>query len=229
MAYILCLETATAVCSVAIFNDNAILSLAESEKTYAHASEITLLIKKALEDSNLSMDQIEAVAVGEGPGSYTGLRVGISTAKGICFAKDIPLIGLSTLKGLAAGTALQYPPGEKVLFCPMIDARRMEVYLAIYDHQFEEVLPPCPQILDENSFKSYFTEGYTLYFSGDGSDKFEKICSSSNAVFTKIRSSAAYFNKISHTKFEQKYYSELIYFSPRYLKDPHITIPKKLI
>ena len=111
----------------------------------------------------------------------------------------------------------------------MIDARRMEVYLAIYDHQFKEILAPCAQILDENSFSAYLKKGYKLVFSGDGSEKFAKICQHPNAIFSKINCSAAHFNKISQAKFEQKYYSELIYFSPRYLKDPHITTPKKLV
>ena len=230
MANLLCLETATETCSVAIFDDQNLLGFAQSQEPYNHAAQITLLIDECLQSARMTLDEIEGIIVSEGPGSYTGLRVGVSAAKGLCFTRNLPLIAVDTLKALAYGSMLEHSNQiAKRLFCPMIDARRKEVYTGLYDNNLENLMPPQALILSEKSFESFFNLGYQIVFSGNGCLKFKEICPFEEAIFSQVRSSAKHFIKISHLKFAKKHYSDLIYFSPKYIKAPHITTAKKLI
>ena len=156
---ILCLETSTDVCSVAICQNGQLLSCVEQVNTQNHAEEITLMINKSLKEAKISLQELSAVAVSAGPGSYTGLRIGVNTAKGLCFALEIPLIGLSSLEILA--NCVENCEGGSIIM-PMIDARRMEVYMATYDHQYGLLSPTEAVIIDENFIKKYENRNFML-------------------------------------------------------------------
>lgn len=224
MAYILCLETATTVCSVALCQNGKVVSIRETHEKNSHSSYITLFIEKALADSGISLNSIDAVAVSKGPGSYTGLRIGASTAKGLCHALDIPLIAISTLKAMAYGMKNRYTASNrknltKTLFCPMIDARRMEVYSALFDHEINEVVPVGARIID-NSFLHNQLKTHPVVFGGDGADKCRNIITHQNAFFLNDFSlSASFISELSYQKFKQKDFEDVAYFEPYYLKD----------
>ena len=220
MAYILCLETATEICSVALLNNNVLIGLQESHEGNSHASQITLLIDKLLHDAKVEYKQLGAIAVSKGPGSYTGLRVGVSTAKGLCYALNIPLIAINTLESLAHNFILtsnfQLPTSN--FFCPMLDARRMEVYCAVFDEQMNDVKKTEAKIIDENSFNDLL-ESSSVYFFGSGSEKC-KIITHPNAVFIDdVKCSAASMLHLAFEKFEKKDFEDVAYFEPFYLKD----------
>src|SRR6476661_4332435 len=148
MALILLLETATSVCSVAVAEDGKLLAIHEESEKNIHATHLTLFIENVMQQAGRSLSDLDAIAVSMGPGSYTGLRIGVSTAKGLCYAMDKPLIGINTLESMAAVIA----NSSTSLYVPMIDARRMEVYTAVYDADLKEILPTQAMILDEQSF-----------------------------------------------------------------------------
>ena len=159
MSLILCIETATPVCSVALSKNGEILSLKETARKNSHSEVVTLFIDDLLRENKIQYTDLNAVAVSKGPGSYTGLRIGVSTAKGLCYALDIPLIAINTLRSMAYDMAEIYlkerKASENILFCPMIDARRMEVYSAIYNKDNNEVRETKAEIIDKNSFSEY--------------------------------------------------------------------------
>ena len=227
MSLILNIETATELCSIAIHENGRLRVLKEASKQYSHASEITLLIEACISELNISMKDLDAVAVSKGPGSYTGLRIGISTAKGICYALDKPLIGINTLQSLAwAATE------EKVdtLYCSMIDARRMEVSAAIFDSSNQLIRELNSYILEENSFAEYFSKKQKIVFCGNGSLKFKTLMKNQKyAIFKNIQCSAAHFVTLANTAFEKKEYEDLAYSAPLYFKAANITVPKKII
>ncbi|MCK8522421.1 tRNA (adenosine(37)-N6)-threonylcarbamoyltransferase complex dimerization subunit type 1 TsaB [Aquimarina sp. D1M17] len=216
MAYILCIETSTTNCSVALaLHGKVIASLEDYDTKYSHAERLHVYIDRVIKEGGIRIDQLSAVAVSKGPGSYTGLRIGVSTAKGLCYALDIPLISVSTLKSLA----LQVDAEEKEFIVPMLDARRMEVYAAVFSSTNQEVREIKAEILDELSFSEYL-EKAKVYFVGNGVDKFSAICDVKNAVFVKNKlPSSLEMAELSYAKFVKKEFEDTSYFEPYYLKD----------
>ena len=223
MTHILNIETSTKNCSVSIAKNGALISLKEiNNGGYSHAEMLHPLIKEALLESKLTINQIDAIAVGKGPGSYTGLRIGVSAAKGLCFANDIPLISINSLKILAHTI-----PIDKGNIIPMIDARRMEVYSAIYDESFTLIRETKAEIIDKSSFIDEL-QNHTVYFLGDGTEKCQEIILHKNAVFIKDAfPSAKEMVKLSYEKHKVNNTENLAYFEPFYLKNFIATQEKK--
>lgn len=223
MALILNLETATTVCSVSLAKDGQLIALKELNADYTHAENLTLFIEDVLKQANIKLADIDAVAVSKGPGSYTGLRIGVSTAKGLCYSLDKPLISVNTLQHLASSvisntSSIIQHPGS--LFCPMIDARRMEVYCAFYDHTGKEIKPTAAEIIEENSFFDLLKD-HTVYFFGDGASKCKEVLSqNTNAIFlSEIVPSAKDMIAFSEKAFNEDQFEDVAYFEPFYLKD----------
>ncbi len=225
---ILHLETATDICSVAISTETELLSLKETNEPFIHSRKITILIHEALKESNLRLADLNAIALSRGPGSYTGLRVGASTAKGICYALNKPLIAVDTLMALA-NTAIKKHKNSQALYCSMIDARRKEVYMALYNESKEVIEDVQNKILDENSFRNYFEEGQEIIFTGNGSKKASSIFNSSKAIFFEGECSAETLIEIAVEAYKEKRFVDPVYFEPLYYKTPNITTPKKLL
>jgi tRNA threonylcarbamoyladenosine biosynthesis protein TsaB len=221
MSLILQIETATTSCSVALARDGSVLGFKEVNERSIHAEVITLFIEELIKHAKLQYTDIDAVAVSCGPGSYTGLRIGISTAKGLCFALDKPLISIDTLGAMTNGVINRqgYNPGD-VLLCPMIDARRMEVYTAIYKTTGENIKATAAEIIDENSFSDLLKSNKILFF-GDGAEKCHAVLSSNpNAVFfTGFANSAADLTQKAFDKFKRQDFEDVAHFEPYYLKD----------
>lgn len=226
MSFLLHLETATEICSVAISEDDRLITERTARDPYQHTAKITLLIEQALAEAGLSINRMAAVSVSRGPGSYTALRVGLSTAKGICFSKDIPLIAVDTLQSLALASVSPDDPPATV-YIPMIDARRMEVYAAIYDRQGKVLQPVQDLILEPDSFAEYFRDGVRPVFSGNGSGKFQEIIRPQTARFRSIYCSASNLVSIAWQHYCNQTFENLAYFSPDYVKSPNITTPRK--
>ena len=216
MAIILTLDTSTKNCSVALFNGNKIIALKEQNSDdYTHAEQLTLFIEEVIKSANLALKEIEAIAISKGPGSYTGLRIGTSTAKGLCYALDIPLISISTLKAMAFTMAKNHVAD---IYCPMIDARRMEVFSGIYDVNNNEIRGVQADIVDEQTY-AQFLNNEVLFF-GDGALKCKEIINHKNAKFLEgVYPSAKDLGKLAHAKFMNKDFEDVAYFEPFYLKD----------
>jgi len=230
MALLLCIDTATSVCSVGISSDGDIISIRESDQKNAHSSLIIPFIEEVCSDAGIEIKNIDAVAVSKGPGSYTGLRIGVSTAKGLCFAMDKPLVAISTLRSMAKGMSLKIIDKESripVLFCPMIDARRMEVYAGIYDRDINEIRKIQAEIIDDNSYQN-FLEKYFFVYGGDGAEKCKPFLEKhKNAYFLDdFHPSVTYMAPIVEQRFNEKLFVDLAYFEPFYLKDFIAGIPK---
>jgi tRNA threonylcarbamoyladenosine biosynthesis protein TsaB len=219
MAYILLLETATKVCSVGIATEDGILSLREDvTMQYSHSSQLTSFIKEVTTEAGLSFSQLAAVAVSKGPGSYTGLRIGVSAAKGLCYAQDIPLISVNSLEVLA-NVAQNVLPEKPDFYVPMIDARRMEVYNAVFDFYLKPVRETIADIIDENSLEEFLIKGKVAIF-GDGAAKCKEIITHPNAFFYEIvHSSVTGLAKSAFEKFQNQEFEDVAYFEPFYLKD----------
>ncbi|TRO64213.1 tRNA (adenosine(37)-N6)-threonylcarbamoyltransferase complex dimerization subunit type 1 TsaB [Christiangramia sabulilitoris] len=215
MALILCLETATTNCSVGIAKDGELLILKEdNSKNYSHAEKLHVFIKEAMLKAGVTANELDAVAVSKGPGSYTGLRIGVSSAKGLCYSLGIPLISVPTLDLLAYKLK-----GEKGLIVSMLDARRMEVYSAVYDSDINQLRDTEAQILEPSSFNIYL-EKSKVHFIGNGVAKFEDICTHQNAVFHKEQyPSAKEMAAIAEYKYQKSDIEDVAYFEPYYLKD----------
>lgn len=218
MATILCIETATKNCSVALSVNGKVIALQEDnprnepDKHFSHAEKLQGYITQVLEQANISKNDLQAIAVSKGPGSYTGLRIGVSTAKGLCYALDIPLLAISTLGSLARQVA-----GSVVV--PMLDARRMEVYSAVFSSEMDQIRDIQAQIITQDSFNTYLDRG-RVTFIGDGVEKFEAVCTHPNAVFIKnALPSASQMAQIATLKFTQNDTQDVAYFEPYYLKD----------
>ncbi len=228
MTHILCIETATEICSVAIAKNGETIALVEDTQGNSHASQLHILVAKALEQSNLQFSDLQAVAVGKGPGSYTGLRVGVSAAKGYCYALQIPLIAINTLQSLANGF-WQNNPAYSGLVCPMIDARRMEVYCALFNQTLHEVLPTQAKIIDEESFIEQLSQNQ-ITFIGNGAAKCQNTITSVQAKFDiSVRCNASNLSKLAQEAFTKNTLEDLAYFEPYYLKDFIGTVAKKLV
>lgn len=232
MGLILNIETATQICSVALSKDGKTISFCESNDTNSHASQLTVLIQKLLKTSDVSIEQLDAVAVSKGPGSYTGLRIGVSTAKGICFGANIPLIAIDTLTALANGVRSIRSISEdepKKLLCPLIDARRMEVYTSVFKPDLSTIEEVNAKIIDDKSFLDILDK-YEILFFGNGAEKCKETITHKNALFIdKINNSADFMSDLSEKAFQNKDFEDLAYFEPFYLKDFVATIPKKTI
>ncbi|WP_108802209.1 tRNA (adenosine(37)-N6)-threonylcarbamoyltransferase complex dimerization subunit type 1 TsaB [Aquimarina sp. Aq107] len=215
MSYILCLETSTTNCSVALSKDGKVIAFKEDYDTkYSHAERLHQFITIVIKEAGIALDKLDAIAVSKGPGSYTGLRIGVSAAKGLCFGLNIPLISVSTLKGLA----LQVKSTECFII-PMLDARRMEVYSAVFSSDYKQVRTIEAEVLSEDSFSMYL-ENKQVYFIGNGVAKFEEICSHKNAKFiTDKLPSAVEMGILGYTKFLEEDFEDVSYFEPYYLKD----------
>lgn len=216
MPIILALDTSTKNCSVALFNNNKIIALKEqNSEAYSHAEQLTLFIEEVIELANLQLNQIQAVAISKGPGSYTGLRIGTSTAKGLCYSLDIPLISISTLKAMAFGMVKdQYAK----FYCPMIDARRMEVFSAVYDFKNNEVRKIQADVVDKKTYVK-FLESQVIFF-GDGALKCKQIINDKNAIFIEeIYPTAKNLGELAYAKFISKDFEDVAYFEPFYLKN----------
>jgi tRNA threonylcarbamoyladenosine biosynthesis protein TsaB len=225
---LLALETSTTVCSVALYKGTELLGASELQIEKSHSSHITVMIDQLLENCGEKLTDLDAIAVSGGPGSYTGLRIGTSTAKGLCYSLDIPLIEVSTLYGLAAQVIGFTPNPEKFLFSPMLDARRMEVYSCVLKANFEEVKSVAPVILDEATFKDLLQTQPMIFF-GNGAQKFKEIVGDeSNAQFIyNVLPSAITIGKLALTKYDTKLFEDVAYYEPFYLKDVYITSSTK--
>ncbi len=208
MALLLNIDTATETGSIALSRNEKIIMVMVNADQKDHAAWIHNAIDEMMTQCGHSLKELDAVAVTSGPGSYTGLRVGMATAKGLCYALHIPLITESTLK-MMAYAARAIVPG--VLYCPMIDARRMEVFTAIYDEHLAEVMKPQPMILDERSF----AEQNNIIFFGSGSHKLKKP----NASFADVSYNASHLAPLAHDKFQAANFTDLAYAEPVYLKE----------
>lgn len=229
MNYILHIDTSTEVCSVALSESNQLLALRESCEAMSHGANLSVFIRELLAENNLKVNHLSAIAVSRGPGSYTGLRIGVSTVKGLCYGADIPLISVNTLKQLTVGLIESHRPNHEALFCPMLDARRMEVYTAVYDSGLKEIKPIEAKIIDNNSFSSLLDK-HTVYFFGNGAEKCAGVIQHKNAVFvTKIAASAKNMINLSVKKYQEKRFEDIAYFEPYYLKDFIATTPKNKI
>ena len=214
MALILNIDTAVDVASICLAKDGKVLSIAKNETQKDHASWLHIAIKEIFEKNNLELGSVDAIAVTGGPGSYTGLRIGMATAKGICFALNKPLISLNTL--LVMANAAKDECGD--LLCPMIDARRMEVFTAIYTKALQIVKDPVAITLNENSFAEYFSNNSICFF-GNGSNKFQAIEKNSQAFFSDIKTDALSMISLSEKSFTEKKFADLAYAEPLYLKE----------
>lgn len=226
MARILNIETSTRVCSVTLAVDGDIKSIRESHVANSHAERITLFSEEVIQDSGIQFSDIDAVAVSMGPGSYTGLRIGVSTAKGFCYALTKPLIAINTLKAMAAGMAGSIHDKD-FLLCPMIDARRMEVYAAVFDSFIKEIKATQAIIIDEQSFEDLLKD-HKILFAGDGAPKCKQVLSHQrNAFFNDaFLPSARFMAPLAEQKFLRSEFEDTAYFEPFYLKDFVAGIPK---
>ncbi|MCX6232811.1 MAG: tRNA (adenosine(37)-N6)-threonylcarbamoyltransferase complex dimerization subunit type 1 TsaB [Bacteroidetes bacterium] len=221
MGLILLIETATEVCSVGLALDGQIISMKETEKGNSHSANVAVFIDEVLKQANKSPGDLNAVAVSKGPGSYTGLRIGVSSAKGLCYGLNIPLISINTLKAMVYGVIHDKKvENTGALFCPMIDARRMEVYSGIYDMNLNQIREVQANIVDENTYTEYLLS-HNVYFFGNGSDKCKDILNNNaNAHFiTDIKLSAANMAGLAEEKFRKEEFEDTAYFEPFYLKD----------
>lgn len=215
MAVILCLETSTTNCSVAIAVDGEIIALQEDNNNkYSHAEKLHSFIDQVLAESGTLKSSLQAIAVSKGPGSYTGLRIGVSAAKGLCFAIDVPLIAIPTLEALAHQAEV-----ENGCIIPMLDARRLEVYAAVFSSDNNQIRETKAEVLDENSYDDYL-KTTKVCFIGDGVEKFKSLCKHKNAIFIDNKlPSAKQMGAIAELKYYANDFEDVAYFEPYYLKD----------
>jgi tRNA threonylcarbamoyladenosine biosynthesis protein TsaB len=221
--FILCLETSAEACSVAVFKGSEMVAMSESAKERSHAEKITVLVAESLKNAKIEFSQLQAVAVSSGPGSYTGLRIGSSTAKGYCYALNIPLIAIPTLDALAYQLIDKFP---NYLICPMVDARRMEVYCAIYNSQAKQISSVEAKIIDENSFSDI---NKPIVFCGDGAEKCKNMLNNPQFQFLdNTYPHASLMGFLAFEKYTNEVYENLAYFEPFYLKEFIALKPSKI-
>lgn len=225
MALILQIETATQVCSAALSQDGETIAIKELQANNIHAGSLTLFIQDVMAQRGFAYADLDGIAVSKGPGSYTGLRIGVSTAKGLCFALDKPLIAVGTLNMMAEGF-MKANPDYQGLICPMIDARRMEVFTAVFDASLNLVQGVSAKIIDEQSYVEQLSFN-TVTFIGDGAEKCKAAISHANARFsTENYNSASNMSQMTFQAFTEGKFEDLAYFEPFYLKDFVLTTPK---
>ena len=218
MALILNIDTATETAQISFARDGIVLQSLSNDLQKDHATFLQTAIQQLLKTAGISLNNIDAIAVAAGPGSYTGLRVGMASAKGLCYALNKPLITLNTLEVLAIAAQQQFKNLPEILFCPMIDARRMEVFTALYNNNLYSSLPPCAMILQEDSFLSQLKENKIIFF-GSGAAKWKAVCKHPNASFTNILNLPNAIAALSNTYFLQTNFANLIYSQPFYIKE----------
>lgn len=227
MSVILSLETSTEVGSVALHRDGKLLTTSEVHIQYSHASKVVVMIDQVLTNAGISPNQLDAVAVTSGPGSYTGLRIGTSTAKGLCFALDIPLISVGSLELMAHQVSKGIT--EDFLLCPMIDARRMEVYCLMANRSFEILQAVQPMIIEPDSFAVFLSKHKVLFF-GNGASKCKGVLDSDHAFFLDdITPQASHLGVLADKKYQGNEFEDLINFEPNYLKEFLIKPSKKAV
>ena len=214
MATLLCIETASTNCSVALGVDGILLDLKEDYNlSYSHSERLHLFIYEILQENGLVLQDLDGIAISKGPGSYTGLRIGVSAAKGLCFSLDIPLISVPTLTALASKVK------EEGIVVSMLDARRMEVYSAAYNSHMKQIEETSAKILQPDSYNDLLETG-KVFFIGSGVEKFRAICTHSNAVFIEDQlPSAKEMIELAFQKFQTGQFEDVAYFEPYYLKD----------
>ncbi len=217
MAFILHIDTASSSASVSIAENGIVIGAAENKLLNEHASFLQPAIKKLLDDAGISFDKLDAIAVADGPGSYTGLRVGLASAKGLAYALNKPLITIGTLP-LMAHAAAQAEKNDSIFYAPMIDARRMEVFTAVYDAAGNEQLAPSAKILDNDSYVAVLLRSKVLFF-GNGAEKWKRICTHPNALFSGDYSIVQSFAQCAFEAFKLKKFATLAYSVPQYLKE----------
>ena len=229
MPCIINIETSTKVCSLTVTCDGMVAFNREHFDGPSHASLLGGYVSEALEFVKSNNLKVDAVAVSGGPGSYTGLRIGVSMAKGLCFGLDVPLIALNTTEIMACAVMFNPNADEDALLCPMIDARRMEVYSAIYDRALQPAMPIAANIIDENSFSDVLKERKVVFF-GDGSDKCKEVIKSENAIFISgIAPLAKSMLALSERAFRNQDFQDTAYYQPFYLKEFQATTPKNKV
>lgn len=227
MATILNIETSTEVCSVALAKNGKLLFKKEETEGLNHSRLLTVFIEDLFNENNIDFKELDAVAVSKGPGSYTGLRIGVSVAKGLCYGLNIPLIAVDSLEVMGIHAALN--SNEEMLFCPMIDARRMEVYTALYNVQGEEINPVSAEIIEPDFLAELLDENKIQFF-GNGAEKCKNQITHPNAIFDgPSKTSAQYMPTLSEEKFNNNKFEDLAYFEPYYLKNFVATIPKNKV
>ena len=231
MALILCIETGTDICSVGIVNNGELISLRESDSGRDHAKKVAVFVDELLAENNIDPQQIDAVAVGEGPGSYTGLRIGVSFAKGLCYGLGKPLIAVSSLASLAAVAIEDYKAGiidienwDSARLCPMIDARRMEVYTQVFDSKANPLSSVTAEVVDGNTLAEHraATDHFVVF--GSGAAKCAEIL---GAELIDVTPSVRGMATIAEQKFADGNFADVAYFEPYYLKDLVVTTSKK--
>lgn len=229
MSCILHIETSTTVCSVAVSQDGEAVFVQEDLKGPSHAVSLGVFVDEALSFIDSHAMPLDAVAVSCGPGSYTGLRIGVSMAKGVCYGRQVPLVGLPTLEVLSVPVLLYHDLPEDALLCPMIDARRMEVYAAIYDRALTPKREIAADIVDEHSYLE-FLEQHPVYFFGNGADKCKSQITHPNAHFIDhIHPLAKMMMPLAERAVANKDFKDVAYFEPFYLKEFVASEPKKLL
>ena len=227
MATILNIETSTEVCSIAISKNKQLLFMKETQDGLNHSEFLTVFIEEAFSEYNFQLQKLDAVAVSMGPGSYTGLRIGVSVAKGLCYGLDIPLIAVNSLEIMGVHAALNSE--GNMFFSPMIDARRMEVYTALYDQNGKEIKPVSAEIIEKDFLSDYLSENKILFF-GNGAEKCRNKITHANALFNgPKKTSAQFMQSLTEKKYNEKQFEDVAYFEPFYLKDFVATIPKNKI
>ena len=228
MERLILIETSTALCSTALAEGGVITSYRESSAPKAHASLTAVFIEEMLSERGLKLADCDAICVSMGPGSYTGLRVGVSTAKGLCFGSGKPLIAVGTLDTLVAqaATELNGNTGELKHIVPMIDARRMEVYSAVFTPDGQQMTETAPAIIDENSFTEYLDKGPVLFI-GDGAGKCADMIKHHQARFIQCHPKASSMLSPALKAYKEKRFEDVAYFEPFYLKEFVATVSKK--
>lgn len=234
MARILLIETATEVCSVALAENGEVISFRENAEGNRHAELLTRFIEQLFSESGKKTGELDAVCVSRGPGSYTGLRIGVSVGKGICFGHGIPLMAVSTLESLAWHVAFdnqyeEYTRDGEVLLCPMLDARRTEVYTALFSRNADQLTPVAAEIITGDTFATELSIRRILFF-GNGALKCKDLIQNPNAVFTKpVTASARFMSQLAEEKYNKNCFENVAYFEPFYLKDFVATVPKNKV
>lgn len=218
MGLILNIDTATETAQVSFAKDGKVLQSLTNELQKDHALFLQTAIQQLAKKNNLTLTDVDGIAVTAGPGSYTGIRVGMASAKGLCYALNKPLIAINTLQVLTVAAQQELNNASGILFCPMIDARRMEVFTAIYNNTLAEILPPCAIILDERSFLSQLQNNKIVFF-GSGTAKWQSLCRHSNASFAAASNITNAMASLSEAYFVQQKFSDLAYSQPFYLKE----------
>ena len=232
MSLILNIETSTSVCSVALSRGEEVIDSRESKGERSHATQLTTFISETLSDSGVSPGDLDAIAISKGPGSYTGLRIGVATAKGMAYSLKKPLIAIDTMEGMCYGLKQTMPDLFKensILFCPMIDARRMEVYMALFRNDLSYELSVRAEIVTVDSFQSILKNQKIVFF-GDGMEKCRSTIQHANSIFVQdFYPLARYLAVISNNYFLKNKFEDLAYFEPFYLKDFLATVPRNLL